>query len=540
MLKRVESIAAVLLTLLVLAVHVQRVLHAGGLWRDEAGAVQLATLPTLEEVYQRFPHEAFPMLFPAILRGYTALSGGSDLALRLFGMAVGMAILAALWLNARAAGTVPLASVALLGLHPWFLVYGDSIRGYGLGIVLILLTFGAFARLVARPDRRAIIFAAVAAVLSVHCLLHNSALLLGMGMAAAAVGVVRRWRMAAAALGVGLLAAVSLLPYFRPLSAARDWDILLVEELRLRQILASFGAIIIYPSPAMLWAWVLFLVTGVAAALWALSRGAGPDSDADDARLFRLLTLPAVFAAQCGLFLVLGYLPRIWYCLPLMAVAASALDGLLARLPAGLRVARLAAAVLLPVLLLPSVTLETKKRMTNVDLVARHLEEHVGRRDLVVVNPWYFGVSFHRYYQGEARWITVPGLDDHRMHRYDLVKTRMMSHQPLGDLFFAVRRTLRAGHRVWVVGAFDAPPPGESPPVLGPAPGAPSGWRDGPYTVAWNLQLGDYLRKNAEREEGVHVPPATGINPLEHLTLRSFQGWRRKAPDNQPLRRAGG
>lgn len=511
-----EAAAAALLTVLAAALHVQRFRHAGALWRDEAGAVQLARLPELGEVFQRFPHEAFPMLFPLTVRAWTVAFGDSDTALRLFGLLVGLAILGALWLNARAAGTVPLVSVALLGFHPGFLVYGDSVRGYGLGILLILATLGAHVRLVERPDRRAMAGAALAALLAVHVLLHDSALLLGIGVAAAAAGAIRkRWRVAALALGIGLAAALSLIPYIGPLSRARDWDVLMVEELSPGQILGALGAAAA-PSPALAWGWALFLL---AAGLALVRRDGLPE-----ARRFRLLVVPAAFLAQIGLFVALGYLPRIWYCLPLMAVAASALDGLLPRL-AAVRVARVAAAGALAVLLLPATHAEATLRMTNVDRVAALLERRAGPRDLIVVNPWFYGVGFHRYYQGEARWMTLPELADHRMHRYDLFKERMAMADPLRDVRFAIRKALRSGRRVWLVGSYDLPPEGEAPPVLAPAPVEPWGWRDGPYAVSWSLQLGDYLRAHAVRVETAHEP-AVRVSGFENMAVRVFEGWR--------------
>src|SRR5437870_12301739 len=53
MLKRAEWTAAVLLTVAVGGLHLLRLLHAGGLWRDEAAAVALATLPTVREIARR-------------------------------------------------------------------------------------------------------------------------------------------------------------------------------------------------------------------------------------------------------------------------------------------------------------------------------------------------------------------------------------------------------------------------------------------------------------------------------------------------------
>ena len=97
MLKRAEWTAAVLLTVAVGGLHLLRLLHAGGLWRDEAAAVGFATLPTLREVASSFQHEAFPLLFPLAVRGWAAVWGDRYLALRAFGAAVGLALAAALW-----------------------------------------------------------------------------------------------------------------------------------------------------------------------------------------------------------------------------------------------------------------------------------------------------------------------------------------------------------------------------------------------------------------------------------------------------------
>lgn len=505
--KRIETALAVLLTFMAAGLHVQRFLHAGALWRDEAAAVQLATLPTVGEVFERFPHEAFPMLFPLTVRAWVALTGGSDFALRLLGLIVGLAILGALWLNARKAGTVPLVSVALLGFHPFFLIYGDSVRGYGLGTLTILLTLGAYARLVEKPDRRSIIPASIAAVLSAHLLLHNSALLLGIGFAAALVGVIRKsWKLAVAALGIGLLAALTLLPYLGPMTAARSWNVVVQEKIGPATILEAAGNTLGQPV-----LWALFLIGGLAVAK----------------KPFPFLVIPAAIAAQYGLFLILGYSPRIWYFLPLMAVVASALDQLLAAPIRIVRIAVPAAAALVAILLLPATSKESRVRMTNADTTAQVLEAQAGPRDLVVVNPWFVGISFGRYYQGSADWKTLPDLQDHRMHRYDLLMDRMRSDAPVADVLDAAQRTLASGGRVWVAGSFQAPPPGKEPPRLGPAPGgSPWGWQDAPYSISWSMQLGAFLRDHAVRGSEIKIPEPGPVSDFERLRLHIFEGWK--------------
>lgn len=535
MVKRAEQVAAVVLTLLAAVLHLLRLQHAGALWRDEAGAAQLAALPTLREVFASFPHEAFPLLFPATLRAYTGLFGDSDLAFRLFGLVVGLAILAALWWNARLAGALPLASIVLIQLHPAFPFYGDSIRGYGLGTLAILLTFGAFARLVEcpdleRPDRKSVLLALLASVAAVHLLLHNAALLAGIGGAAAAVGALRRrFRVTLAALGIGLAAALTLLPYASPLAAARDWRVLLVEPVTAGQVLARLAEVINTPFPWLVLVWGGAAVLGTVATLWITTQRKAPG---DEVRLFRLLVIPAALGGELAFLLMVGYAPRIWYLLPVLALTASALDGLLGvETGAPVRAARITAAALVTAALYASSLDTARVRMTNVDVVARAIEQSAGPRDLILVNEWYNGISFHRYYRGEARWMTVPDLSDHRMHRFDLIKTKMSSTDPLLDVRQAIQQTLRGGRRVWMVGQLAVPPDGNPARWLPPAPRAPSGWRDRPYLRVWTEQVSLFLEENAVRKWSF-VAPGERISGTENLRVWVYQGWDPKAsPD---------
>src|SRR5262245_54004084 len=98
---QIELPLASLLTAGIVCIHVARALNAGGLWRDDAAAVQLATMPQIKDVLHFFPHEAFPPLFPLALRSYNDLTGGSDVAWRVFGLAIGVSIIGALWVNMR-------------------------------------------------------------------------------------------------------------------------------------------------------------------------------------------------------------------------------------------------------------------------------------------------------------------------------------------------------------------------------------------------------------------------------------------------------
>ena len=71
-----------------------------------------------------------------------------------------------------------------------------------------------------------------------------------------------------------------------------------------------------------------------------------------------------------------------------------------------------------------------KYRQTNIDLIAAQLREQAGPNDLILVYPWYCGITFNRYYHGAAPWTTLPALSDPRIHRYDLLKEKLAARRP--------------------------------------------------------------------------------------------------------------
>jgi hypothetical protein len=588
---RLQAAVAIALTVVVLALHLLRALHAGALWRDEAAAVGLATLPTVAEVYAAFPHEAFPLLFPLVVRNQAALAGDRDAAWRGFGLGIGAALLAALWLSARLApasgGSTPLASLVLLGLSPAVLRWGDEVRGYGLGSVLLVLAFAATARAVGRPSRAAAGAAWLVGLGAAHCLFQSSALLAGLG-SAAAVAAWRRagWRAAAAVLAGGAAIAASLLPYAAPLRAAREWDMVARSPLDAGQLWDGLRQAL---GPAWHQAgWGLALALAVVAGIGAIvagdrgekgmvrgvdSRdgarevgagaaveapearratvagdrvaargGAGEGSAADGAEgddrqggegavrreqlLFCGLTVLLGAAAFAGFLEVLGYAPRPWYYLPLLALLAAACDLALAGAAWPLRAPLAVGATAAVFGLLGPAADAARTRSTNVDQLAALVAEGAAPGDLVLVNPWTCGISFRRYYRGPAPWTTLPELGDLRFHRYDLLKAKMASPRPIDGVIDRLGRTLRGGHRVWLVGGVGlARTPAPVVP-LPPAPHAPSGWYDLPYTLSWSRQAGAFLQAHAVEWQGVRLSGGDPVDPLERLPLLSASGWK--------------
>src|SRR5205823_1255094 len=88
------------------------------------------------------------------------------------------------------------------------------------------------------------------------------------------------------------------------------------------------------------------------------------------------------------------------------------------------------------------------QRQTNIDIIAHKLEQEAGPNDLIVVIPWSVGISFNWYYHGTARWLTLPNISDHQIHRYDLFKEKMMSPFPIDDVKREISATFDHGQRV--------------------------------------------------------------------------------------------
>ena len=220
-----------------------------------------------------------------------------------------------------------------------------------------------------------------------------------------------------------------------------------------------------------------------------------------------------------------GRVPLAWQFVPLIGLVAIAIDVVLAA-TRPLRWARLGVAVLVTLLAFPIRIESVGVRQTNVDLIAQYLHTEAQRGDLIVVHPWFVGITFKHYYHGPVDWMTLPPIEDLTIHRYDILKLRMMSAEPLAPLHRAIQDALQSGHRVWLVGSVHFPPAGHLPPVLPPAPGLSTGWSDGPYAIGWALQTGYFLQTHAERFAVVRIPVDRPVNRFENVELLVVEGWR--------------
>lgn len=521
--RRIEYIAGIILTLVALVLLGIRATHAGPLWRDECDSVATATLPSFSEMLRYFQFDSLPLPFHLALRGYIAIAGNSDASLRLLGALVGVLLLLVGWWSARIVRAgVPLVFLALAVLKPAFLTWGTTIRGYGIGSVMIVFAFVATARFLGQPTSRNALLMTIAFVAAVQCLVSNTALVFAICLSATAICLSRGDRKTSVII-VGALGitALSFLPYIATYSKM-GWHVLLQANVSLGALWETFRDSLGTGNFASAIAWLVLIL--IVAAPYVRRRGKSTISSTSS---FALL---AALASLIGTYIflkVLSYPPQQWYSLPLVCLLASALElansGLAASI--SIHIVRLLVCLLTVTGTWWSSWPTLITRQSNVDLVANWLGSNVRANDLIIVTPWFFGISFERYYHGATPWMTLPILSDHRIHRYDLLQEKMCEDDPLNDVKSAIERTLHNGGRVYLVGWAHWLREGERPIVLPPAPRSQYGLSYLPYIIGWSQQIGEFLQTYAQT--GGELPQlGEHINSEEDIPLCQVEGWR--------------
>ncbi len=522
-----------LLTVAAIVLHIIAMRAAGPLWRDEANTLALATLPSVSEVWENLQYDSFPFLWIFLVRQAANIFGPmNDQAFRVIGFVMGVGGVAALWVSARSFGhRLPLVALALFALSPSVVRWGDSFRAYGLGIVLAILAIVCVWRFATTGRRTEFVLATLVALLSVHITYYNATVLFAAcagGIAVCAMG--RQWKRALPVFGIGALAAVSLIPNVQTIRRLSEWSSLVqIRNYDFPWFLLKLGETL---EPAGNWAmplWFGVLLLSLWAGVSESVRNRLGLSERDRQVLCYSCVTLAVGAITYFLFLkTLAYLTQPWYYLTLLAIAATCIDAIAGVLIKndGSRIGRIMGVVTVACFTVYAGS-TTFARMTTADIAAARLEAIGARDDLVIVNPWYSAVSFARYYDGPAEWTTMPPLESHRVHRYDLFGKAMQAADQATPALPVLRdaaRVLQAGGTVYVVGGLDT---SSRRGVLPPAQLPEDGWKSPHYHEQWGQMLGRFLNQNALSLRPVPLAPAGRINEYETLGLFEARGWRR-------------
>ena len=186
---------------------------------------------------------------------------------------------------------------------------------------------------------------------------------------------------------------------------------------------------------------------------------------------------------------------------------------------------------------------EAHTRRSNVDLIAAVLSQNASAGDLIVVQDAWEGITFNRYYHGHARWVTVPPVDSHMVHRNDLVLEKMNQPEPMAPVLREITTTLRSGISVWLVGVSPWYARSRCHHASPPPPGLPARWWLGTYLYCWTAQVTAQLLDHAQQEQVLKIPvdgPVVRSGEPSVDTVYGLPTWMRNGlppPANLPEQR---
>jgi len=531
-------------------------MNAGPLWRDETNTFNLAHMPSLRDIWHNLPFESFPLLWPLMVRGCGMLGlTNSDMGIRILGLGIGLFFLTSLWLCQHwIGGRAPTLSIALLGGLPSFIFIVGANRAYGLAGCLLVLSLGTIWRVLESPTMSRILSAGFICLLFVQCLYYD-VIFLGAMLAAGALVAIRRqqWKILWTMAAIGFVAGASLLIYLPIIhrdseylsyvrspffDAATLWNGL-GDALAARSSANPHGA-----SGPQIWIWIAVLLAGMVVAVTMqrthihqtpkperASKNAGPERS--DLALFCLTSVILGIIGYIGFLLRLRFFLQPWYYVEILILCAVSLDGILSASWPALRpwgLLRIALLTVMMVLNAGPAWVEAHTRRSNVDVIAAFLSHNASAGDLIVVQDDGKGITFNRYYRGQAQWLTVPPIDSHEVQRTDLVMAKMNQPEAMTPVLRAITNTLASGNHVWVVGSIpiarwkDAPP---GPTPLPPLPSEmPTGWWSGSYVYWWNQQVTTLLLDHAQQGNTETIAASGPVNHLENVSVARFTGYR--------------
>ena len=530
--EHVETAGGILLLLMVVVFHALMMIYSGALWRDEVNTFNMASMSSLGEIIKNMEYDSFPILWFLIVRGWIYAGLGSEIGLRVLGLLVGIGgALSLIWACRTLGSRVPLVALVLLGFCcPTAYPAGDSLRAYGCGMMLMFLALVFFWKAIQDPCPRKILPAGLLAILSVQCIYFNAAILFAMGMGGVAVGLRKRdVKKIATALGIGVAAALTLIPYVDIIKQVDSWNMVVRINFTIPWMMGKFRQAVEPAGAYVYWIWLALPPMAMAACIWRWFQTPKKNSSQERDRLAFIFTTLIVAVIGYIVFLkALSYRTEPWYYLSILAMMAAMIDtavSLLVKTCLAGRIVRLVFVLIVVATTSVNNWNTVHTRWTNIDLVAAKLESLATKNDLIVVNRFFFGIPFARYYKGDTPWVTLPPLTEHLLHRYDMFKEKMMETKPLAPVHDKIQKTLQAGNRVWVVGWIYFLRDGELPGELPPAPHSRYGWSEGAYYTGWWRQTAYLIQHHVNKAELVSINNPGRISRFEKMSLLVVQGW---------------
>jgi len=509
------------------------VLHAGGLWRDEVNTFNMAS-SSLRVMWNRLEYDSFPAFWPIVFGLLIKVNGTADLFLRLLGALMGVGLIVCLWFNAFSLRyRLPLMALSLIMFCPSIILWGCSMRAYGMGMIEACLIYTLAWKYVEECSTKNILLLFLVCLAGVHTLFYNAIVVLICFLSGSATLLFERKLKNILLMGmVGFVSAISMLIYLPMIYRAEAWSGSVKTDFTVSLFISKLNETLSPGGSLALWVWCIVIPVALTlSGKYLMESKTRGDIKMHARLLYPFLVLLLIVPAYFIFLKKLSYVTQPWYYFVLMVIVALSVDtifGILAKVPA-INNARLISAGLLLVSALFVCPPVISMRLTNIDLLSGSLNQDVVNQDLILVYPWYEGITFNRYYRGKAPWMTIPEIKDHTVHRYDLIKEHISNpdqESVLKKTYTNIASTLKSGNRVFLLGEPLFPQKEQFVPVLPPAPHSQFGWQDTPYNVTWCMQIGDYLLKHSANALRKNLNNNTNISHYECANLYEFKGWK--------------
>ncbi len=514
-----------------LLIHITFLMHAGALWRDEVSCVNISQLPSLEKMWTAMQFDSPPPLLFFILRGWTGLGfGDSDIRLRTLGVIIGISLIGILWRNAWKMGyKIPLVSLVLIGLCPTFFIYGNTLRPYGIGVLLMIWMVYSIWEVVQTPVWNKTLKAGIASILAVNCVYYNWLIIFSVYFGALAVIVRNRsFKTIGALIIIGILTLASLSMHFIRLPQLMEMTRIWKKGTNMEQIINKYVEAVSASGSLMIWVWFfLFIFTLIYFTYYLFRDVKQKKHEKNDLMLFMGISTGVSVVCYLLFLANLSYNMESWYFMTIMGFLAISFEIALYGAFKDKKIARVikfALTGIIAVWMFVIVWPQAQTRMTNIDLLSTKLEYSADKNDLIIVDNCWPSITFARYYSGKTPWMTIPEINDNRFYRMDLFENKMMEQRPLQNIINNIAMTLRSGNKVWMVGQFNYLKKGEVPGSLPSPPLIKSGWYSGPYHYIWSRQLSYFIQSNAKIIKEITIPVSGPVSKYEKLPLFLIKG----------------
>lgn len=512
--------------------------HAGALWRDEISTVLVAASEGLGSMYWNQATDSFPILFALLLRFWMGINPRADTVLeqdlwvRCFGAICGL-FLAIVLLRPifRKNPRLPFFSLALFLFSAPVVVWGDSLRAYGLGSALVILFASQVKKIVTETNQGFPLKSVFLGVVSAWTLYGNLFLITGLCMA----GIItcfwaQEWKKIRDLLLIGVLSCASLLlnlPIIFQMIKIKD---LVDHHVDIYTAASVFFEFISGGGGVQMYAWIVSTLIFLAVCLVRIiQKRHHRESEAQSAAF----SFSAFFLCSgLHLFYVLqvGQVPQVWYFIPLGGLMVYFFDSSL-RMTECPRVAWPTIFLILFSVLglnLASDSVILRKSMTNLDLVTETISKSSSSGDIFLVADPFQASTVLRYAPEGTDVQVWPSSTRDQMKAQGKIPllTRMKEgDQAIEHLLNHIENRLRLGGTLWFFGQPAVLNPQAEPPSTLAIPHTPNSWKPGPFLFCWNAQTTAFLLRNTQIQERSHIFDVSSVSHLESIdTVFRFRG----------------